>query len=112
MWAPTGLSSPVLLLARAGNCHEIRKAEEMIRYYEIVHVLDNDTLINAESYQCRYEVRPETQLKAGFYVAIRREFVSLPENNRDAEFRGPFATHAEVATEVRRLIADDFAAVN
>jgi hypothetical protein len=87
----------------------MRKEEEMIPYYEIVHVLDDATLINAESYQCRYEARPEMPLKAGFYVAIWREFVSLPAYNRDAEFLGPFDTHAEVATQVRRLIADNFA---
>ncbi len=81
----------------------------MIPFYEIVHVLDDDTLINAESYQCRYEARTEAPLKVGFYVAIWRELVSLPEYNRDAEFHGPFDTHAQVTTEVRRLIADDFA---
>jgi hypothetical protein len=81
----------------------------MIPYFEIVHVLDDNTLINAESYQCRYEARSDMPLKAGFYVAIWREFVSLPAYNRDAEFLGPFDTHAQATTAVRRLIAGEFA---
>jgi hypothetical protein len=74
----------------------------MMPYNEIVHVLDDRWLINAESYQCRYETAQRAPLAAGFYVATWLETIRNPRYDGDAIFNGPFVSRAEALASLRR----------
>ena len=79
----------------------------MIPYHEIVRVLEGNTLINAESYQCRYEARVG-EFEAGFYIIMWPEVVRLRVYNVDAQFCGPFATRKEAATALQRSVENRY----
>jgi hypothetical protein len=71
-------------------------------YNEIVNVLDGKWLINAESYQCRYETAQHVPLAAGFYVVRWLETIRSPRYDGDARFIGPFVSRAEALTSLQR----------
>jgi hypothetical protein len=78
----------------------------MIPYSEIVHVLDGKWLINAESYQCRYETAQHVPLVAGFYVVTWLESPRNPRYDGDAIFNGPFVSRAEAQASLQRCVND------
>lgn len=76
----------------------------MIPYHEIVRVLDGKTLINSESYQCRYDSQQFAELQVGVYIITWPQSVCQGEYDSNAQFIGPFATRAEAVTILQRAL--------
>jgi hypothetical protein len=64
--------------------------------YEIVRILDNDSLIDAESYERRYRTREGMPLAPGYYVVLWEDGVEAPGFDESATYVGPYksAWHA------------------
>ena len=67
--------------------------------YEIVRILDAETLIDAESYERRYRTRSGDPLDPGFYVVLWDAAVEAPGYDELATYIGPFRSSV-VATKV------------
>jgi hypothetical protein len=63
---------------------------------EIVRVLDAQSLINAESYQCRY--RHSDNLAPGYYMVVWPTNAGLSAYDESASFIGPFRSRADAAS--------------
>ena len=72
----------------------------MERAFEVVRVLDEHSLINSESYQCKYDAGAGHALAPGYYVVAWAAPVGLIRYDDTGRFFGPFASKTE---------ADDFA---
>jgi hypothetical protein len=81
--------------------------------YEVVRVIDGDSLVDSESYQRRYRRRGAPSLAPGFYVVLWPDPNSRPHYDARAEFVGPFESDAVARaamegprpTELRPVIA-------
>jgi hypothetical protein len=58
--------------------------------YEVVRVIDGDSLVDSESYQRRYRHSSAQPLEPGFYVVLWPDPNSRPRYDARAEFVGPF----------------------
>jgi len=58
--------------------------------YEVVRVIDGDSLVDSESYQRRYRKRGGKPLAPGFYVVLWPDPSLRPRYDARAEFVGPF----------------------
>jgi hypothetical protein len=84
----------------------------MIPYSEVVRVLDSQTLINAESYQCRYETAQGMPLDPGFYIVVWPTLLKMPTYNGEAKFFGPFGTRTEASAVLQRSLETYCARLN
>ena len=72
--------------------------------FEVVHVLDDSKLIDAESYQRSYHCAKSRHLAPGFYVVSWPEQIRQRRFDEQCDFSGPFA-HTEAWREHDRLEA-------
>lgn len=80
--------------------------------FEVVRVLDEATLLSAESYQCRYEIGQGAVLQPGFYVVVWPPRATRHEYDDEARFFGPFGSRAEALSVLKRSLEDCFAPLN
>lgn len=76
---------------------------------EIVRIIDSHSLINAESYQCTYEVGIPGGLTPGYYAVVWNTRGGTVDYNASARFLGPCSSRAQAADAVQeaiRLIRD------
>ncbi len=64
---------------------------------EIVHVLDDGTLLNEESYQCAYKTESGLPLSAGFYVVSWPSSSMVARYDEHASFVGPLTSRTAAA---------------
>ncbi|MCC6611356.1 MAG: hypothetical protein IT515_16995 [Burkholderiales bacterium] len=58
--------------------------------FEVVRVIDDNSLVDSESYQRSYRRRGAQSLTPGFYVVLWPDPASRPRYDVRAEFVGPF----------------------
>lgn len=71
--------------------------------FEIARVIHGFKLIDAESYERRYDRREGLPLAPGYYVVNWSEAVVVRRFNEDARFYGPFRLRQEAAAFLDRL---------
>ena len=72
--------------------------------FEIVRVVDDLTLVNAESRRCRYESTRADDMSAGYYIVLWPRTIVRPQYDRDAKFFGPFASRLDATDAIKDAI--------
>jgi hypothetical protein len=92
---------------RLEPCPEDRIMEEceLKPRYEIVRVIDQQYLIDSESYERTFAVTPSGGLQPGCYIVVWGEDARTLNYNDDPQYLGPFISrvHAEAALREARI---------
>jgi hypothetical protein len=72
--------------------------------HEIVKILNGQTLINSESYQCAYRAADGVTLQPGFYLIFWPPSCLTSAYDQDARYFGPFFSRTEVDLVLRRSL--------
>ena len=72
--------------------------------HEIVKIIDGQTLINSESYQCAYRAAGGVTLQPGFYLIFWPPTCTTSAYDHDVRYFGPFFSRAEVNLLLRRSL--------
>lgn len=73
----------------------------MDTHYEIVNIINDKTLLSAESYEYAYRARNQGPLQPGVYLQIWRGHVE-ERHNGTAQYKGPFDSRAEAQETINR----------
>lgn len=68
--------------------------------YEVVRILNGDSLIDCESYQRRYRMRDGSELAPGHYVVLWDESVGSPAFDENATYVGPYKSSSDASLKL------------
>lgn len=77
--------------------------------YEIVRVVDQQYLIDSESYERTFAVTTSGRLQPGCYIVVWGEDVQTLEYNDDPQYLGPFISRVLAEAAVREARIDQLA---
>lgn len=73
--------------------------------YEVVRVIRNGCLLDAESYQRKYQCGAGDQLQVGWYIVARALGTGPGTYGAGATFHGPFGSRREAELDLEQMNA-------
>lgn len=74
--------------------------------YEVVKVIRNFNLFDAESYQRGYSTNQDKPLAPGFYIVNWPEHIRVRRFNEDASYYGPFESRDDAQNAIGTIQRD------